>query len=127
MLGRTLTVANAMNRMHRGAMSAVNGGAISFYHSKKTFPKPEPPLISKARAKRQPMTTKRANKNFYKGNGCRKEGFISSKGRFIPEVWRRTELVVPDLANFPLKAYIAVGVKKNIREVNPEFEKEFIA
>jgi hypothetical protein len=36
--------------------------------------------ISNARKKRLPMTTKRAGKGFYKGNGCRKEGVISSKG-----------------------------------------------
>ena len=36
--------------------------------------------ISKARAKRQPLTTKRAGKGYYKGNGCRKEGSLNSKG-----------------------------------------------
>jgi len=39
--------------------------------------------ISNARKKRLPMTTKRAGKGFYKGNGCRKEGVISSKGKNI--------------------------------------------
>jgi hypothetical protein len=38
--------------------------------------------ISKARAKRQPLTTKRAGKGYYKGNRCRKEGTINSKGKF---------------------------------------------
>ena len=28
----------------------------------------------------------------------------------------RTELVVPDLTNFKLKAYIATGAKRNLRE-----------
>ena len=36
--------------------------------------------ISKSRAKRLPMTTKRAGKGFYKGNRTRKEGFLNSKG-----------------------------------------------
>jgi hypothetical protein len=36
--------------------------------------------ISNARAKRQPLTTKRAGKGFYKGNGARKEGHLNSKG-----------------------------------------------
>ena len=36
--------------------------------------------ISKSRAKRQPLNTKRAGKGYYKGNGCRKEGSINSKG-----------------------------------------------
>ncbi len=38
--------------------------------------------ISNARKKRLPMTTKRAGKGYYKGNRCRKEGVISSKGKF---------------------------------------------
>ena len=37
-------------------------------------------FIPKSRAKRLPLTTKRAGKGYYKGNGCRKEGIISSKG-----------------------------------------------
>jgi hypothetical protein len=36
--------------------------------------------IPNSRLKRQPMTTKRAGKGFYKGNRSRKEGFIDSKG-----------------------------------------------
>jgi hypothetical protein len=38
--------------------------------------------ISNARAKRQPLTTKRAGKGFYKGNGARKEGHLNSKGTY---------------------------------------------
>lgn len=37
-------------------------------------------FISKSRAKRLPLTTKRAGKGFYKGNRARKEGHINSKG-----------------------------------------------
>jgi hypothetical protein len=36
--------------------------------------------ISKSRAKRLPLTTKRAGKGYYKGNGARKEGMVTSKG-----------------------------------------------
>lgn len=36
--------------------------------------------ISKSRAKRLPLTTKRAGKGYYKGNGARKEGRLTSKG-----------------------------------------------
>lgn len=39
--------------------------------------------ISKARAKRQPLTTKRAGKGYYKGNRCRKEGYLDSRGLLI--------------------------------------------
>jgi len=38
--------------------------------------------ISNARKKRLPMTTKRAGKGYYKGNGARKEGVINSRGTF---------------------------------------------
>lgn len=76
--------------------------------------------ISKSRAKHLPLTTKRAGKGgyfliircqpsltvtllptgFYKGNGCRTEGFNTSKGHFIVDQSKRTELVVPDLTGF---------------------------
>jgi len=29
-----------------------------------------------------------------------------------------TELIVPDLSNFTLKPYIAVGAKRNVRDIN---------
>ena len=39
--------------------------------------------ISKARAKRLPLTTKRVGKGFYKGKGARPEGRLTSKGMFV--------------------------------------------
>lgn len=39
--------------------------------------------ISKSRAKRLPLTTKRAGKGYYKGNGARKEGMVTSKGTIL--------------------------------------------
>lgn len=56
--------------------------------------------ISKSRTKRLPLTTKRAGKGYKKGNRCRSEGFITSKGVFILQKYKTTELVVPDLSNF---------------------------
>jgi len=91
------------------------------FKSKTRSKKPDPPVYSGSRAKRFPMTTKRANKNYYKGNGARKEGFITHKGCFILQPELCTELVVPDLRDFPLKAYISNGVKKHIRETSPDF------
>lgn len=38
--------------------------------------------ISKSRAKRLPLTTKRAGKGFYKGNRSRKEGWLDNRGKF---------------------------------------------
>lgn len=72
--------------------------------------------ISKSRAKRLPLTTKRAGKGYYKGYGGRKEGYLTSKAKFIRVPEKCTELVVPDLTNFPLKAYIGVGAKRHITE-----------
>ena len=46
------------------------------------------------------LTTKRAHKGFYKGNGATKEGRITSKGKFIVQPWKQVELVVPDLTGF---------------------------
>ena len=92
------------------------------YKSKTRGKKPPEPLYSKSRRKRFPMTTKLANKNYYKGNGCRKEGRITSKGRFILDKAMCNELVVPDLSDFNLKAYVAAGVKKHVRDVNPEYD-----
>ena len=104
----------------RNTRALLSDGAFvlrtSLFHSKKRAPKPDPPIYSKSRVKRFPMTTKRANKNYYKGNGCRTEGRITNKGRFIMDPEMCTELVVPDLTGFRLKAYISSGTKKNIRD-----------
>ena len=74
--------------------------------------------IPNAKRKRQPITTKRAGKGFYKGNRGRKEGFHTSKGKYqiVPE-WR-TDLVVPDLKGFKLKPYVGTGAKRNIIDRN---------
>ena len=56
--------------------------------------------LSKAAAKRLPMTTKRAGKGYYKGKGGTKEGRLTSKGRFIADSKKRLELIVPDLEGF---------------------------
>ena len=61
--------------------------------------------ISKSRTKRLPLTTKRAGKGYYKGNRSRKEGFITSKGRFIIQKERLTELVVPDFTGTKVSTF----------------------
>jgi len=70
--------------------------------------------IPNARAKRQPLNTKRAGKGYKKGYGARSEGRITSKGRFIMIRDKVTELVVPDLTNFKLKAYVGFGAKRHV-------------
>lgn len=73
--------------------------------------------ISKARTKRLPLTTKRVGKGYYKGNRSRKEGHITSISRFIKDPRLCTELVMPDLTNCKLKAYVGPGAKRHETDV----------
>ena len=69
--------------------------------------------MSKSARKRMPLTTKRASRGgFYKGKGGTKEGRLTSKGKFVVNPLKRLELIVPDLAGFRLKPYIAASVPK---------------
>ncbi|GAX10481.1 hypothetical protein FisN_21Lh179 [Fistulifera solaris] len=79
--------------------------------------------LSKAAKKRLVLTTKRAHKGFYKGNGATKEGRLTSKGKFIVDPLRRLELVVPDLTGFKLKPYIA----RSVPRVPPEQQRNPIS
>jgi hypothetical protein len=56
--------------------------------------------LSRSAKKRLVLTTKRAGKGFYKGNGSTKEGYLTTKGKFVVDRLRRLELVVPDLTGF---------------------------
>mmetsp|Transcript_26317 Transcript_26317/g.37714 ORF Transcript_26317/g.37714 Transcript_26317/m.37714 type:complete len:113 (-) Transcript_26317:310-648(-) len=77
-------------------------------HSVRHFSK----FLSRSKAKFIPLTTKRAKKGFYKGKGCTNEGHLTSKGRFVVDWSKRLQLIVPDLAEFNLKPYIAKTVSK---------------
>ncbi|CAN0112552.1 unnamed protein product, partial [Discosporangium mesarthrocarpum] len=66
--------------------------------------------ISIAARKRLPLTSKKGNKNYYKGKGARKEGHLNSKGRFIVDPSLRLEIMAPDLTDFKLKPYVAKTV-----------------
>lgn len=79
--------------------------------------------ISKSRRKRIPLSTKHAGKGYYKGKGARKEGHITSKGHFIMDKEMVTNLVVPDLEGFALKAYVGPGAKRNIIEREVDIRK----
>mmetsp|Transcript_15326 Transcript_15326/g.21355 ORF Transcript_15326/g.21355 Transcript_15326/m.21355 type:complete len:112 (-) Transcript_15326:235-570(-) len=68
--------------------------------------------LSKSATKRLPLTTKRARKGFYKGKGATKEGYLTSKGKFVVDPKKRLNLIVPDLTGFKLKPYIAASVPK---------------
>ncbi|TYZ62161.1 hypothetical protein PybrP1_009632 [[Pythium] brassicae (nom. inval.)] len=55
----------------------------------------------------RPLTPKRANRRFYKGNGCRNEGVHGKRGRYIVDQDKLLQLEVPDLTGFKLKAYVS--------------------
>ncbi|CAB9508533.1 Ribosomal protein [Seminavis robusta] len=76
--------------------------------------------MSKQATKRQPLTTKRARKGYYKGKGGTKEGRLTSKGKFIVDPLKRLQLIVPDLEGFKLKPYVALGVPKEAPENRSE-------
>ncbi|KAL3658056.1 hypothetical protein V7S43_016900 [Phytophthora oleae] len=55
----------------------------------------------------RPLTSKRANRRFYKGNGCRNEGTHAKRGRYVVDEDKLLQLEVPDLTGFKLKAYVS--------------------
>jgi hypothetical protein len=79
--------------------SRINSANPKFDFTVRNFSK----FLSKSAAKRIPLTTKRARKGFYKGKGCTKEGYITSKGRFVVDWSKRLQLIIPDLTGFKLK------------------------
>nr|CCA25219.1 unnamed protein product putative [Albugo laibachii Nc14] len=54
-----------------------------------------------------PLTSKRANRRFYKGKGCRNEGKHGKRGRYILNSDKLLTLDVPDLTGFKLKPYVS--------------------
>mmetsp|Transcript_36927 Transcript_36927/g.118364 ORF Transcript_36927/g.118364 Transcript_36927/m.118364 type:complete len:117 (-) Transcript_36927:145-495(-) len=66
--------------------------------------------VSKTKAKYLPLHAKHAKKGYYKGNGCRSTGRLTSKGRFIKDPAKLLDFVVPDLRGFQLKPYVAKTV-----------------
>lgn len=51
----------------------------------------------------RPLTSKRANRRFYKGNGCRNEGVHGKRGRYIVDKEKLLQLEVPDLTGFKVR------------------------
>eukprot|EP00055_Hartaetosiga_balthica_P004314 m.11127 g.11127 ORF g.11127 m.11127 type:complete len:89 (-) comp3779_c3_seq1:199-465(-) len=68
-------------------------------------------------ARRGAMTAKRANKNFYKGRGAKSTGFISRKGTFIPDPYKRVHFVVPNLEGCEMKPYVSYKAPLTIGKV----------
>ena len=63
--------------------------------------------VSKSKVKRASLTHRYSKKGYYKGTGARIIGRLGSKANFIVEPDKKLELVVPDMAGFPLKPYVA--------------------
>merc|ERR1711862_575666 len=59
--------------------------------------------LSKSAKKRLPLNTKWAGKGYVKGKRCTKEGYKTSKGRFVLLPHKRLELIVPNIDGFKLK------------------------
>ena len=80
-------------------------------------------FLSKSARKRIPLTTKRAKKGYYKGNGANKEGYFGKGGRFVVDKSLQLELVAPDLTDFQLKPYVAQQVPRYPKDMLPEHLK----
>jgi hypothetical protein len=59
-----------------------------------------------------PATSKKGNLGYNRGRGAWKGGFLSSKGRFVPDEARKKFMVVPDLTGFELTPYVALDTPK---------------
>ena len=64
--------------------------------------------MSKSAAKRQPLTTKRASGDYYKGKRGTKEGRHTRKGKYIIDRRKQLELVIPDLTDFKVIIMIMI-------------------
>ncbi|KAF0695782.1 Aste57867_13433 [Aphanomyces stellatus] len=60
----------------------------------------------------RPLTSKRANRRFYKGKGCRNEGVHGKFGSYEMDLTKMLDLEVPDLTGFKLKAYVSPLVSR---------------
>ena len=71
-----------------------------------------PRTLGKQATKRKPLTSKKVAKGYFKGLGGTKEGWHTSKGRYVIDPARQVDIVSPDLTNFKLKPYIASSVSR---------------
>ncbi len=53
------------------------------------------------------MSQKKGNLQYHRGKGVPNEGKVNSRGRFVVDWRKRVRLLVPDLANCNLKAYVS--------------------
>lgn len=61
----------------------------------------------------RPLTSKRANRRFYKGNGCRNEGTHAKRGRYVVDSDKLLQLEVPDLTGFKVRLSVFLDLQRN--------------
>lgn len=59
----------------------------------------------------RPLTSKRANRRFYKGNGCRNEGVHAKRGRYVVDSDKLLTLEVPDLTGFKVRSILCSATR----------------
>lgn len=110
------TSAHFMDNMGRLCGGTCSGDVSLTSHPSQETRRYMSKYLSKSATKRLPLNTKRAKKGYYKGKGCTSEGRLTSKGKFIADPLKKLQLIVPDMAGFRLKPYIA----KTISKIPPE-------
>jgi len=68
--------------------------------------------LPRARAKRLPLTPKRAGKGYAKGSGARPTGRRTRAGRFVVDAARAVRLVAPAPGGRALGPYVARAVPR---------------
>eukprot|EP00310_Coccolithus_braarudii_P022067 CAMPEP_0183352036 /NCGR_PEP_ID=MMETSP0164_2-20130417/27058_1 /TAXON_ID=221442 /ORGANISM="Coccolithus pelagicus ssp braarudi, Strain PLY182g" /LENGTH=94 /DNA_ID=CAMNT_0025524381 /DNA_START=94 /DNA_END=378 /DNA_ORIENTATION=- len=53
------------------------------------------------------FSSKRGNKNFYKGKGAKRYGKVNNRGQFVQSKF--PNWFMPNMDNFPLKPYVGYG------------------
>ena len=66
------------------------------------------------------MTGKHGNKHYNKGKGANREGRLTSKGRFIPDVLKKKYLKVPE--GVATESYDGLNAYVNVN-VDPKMQK----
>ena len=75
---------NALLSRFPSRNTSILGSAVTIYHGLEAFMIQKVSFskyLSKSKTKRLPLNTKRIGNSYYKGNRCRKEGKLTSKGK----------------------------------------------
>jgi len=68
--------------------------------------------LGKQATRRVPLSSKKVGKGYYKGMGGTKEGWHTSKGRYVIDPAKQLDIVAPDLTGFKLKPYISAQTSR---------------